>query len=111
MVYYVYILGCIDGSYYTGITTDIERRIKEHYFKLPQCAKYTRSHSVISLEALWTTKTKAMASKLEYRIKRLSKHEKQELIKAPDNISQAIPQLNSADFDAANGFCIENYIN
>ena len=44
-MYYVYMLRCTDNSLYTGITTDLERRMSEHFSKDKKCAKYTRRHN------------------------------------------------------------------
>ena len=45
---------CEDGSHYTGITTDPRRRMREHVLRLTPGAKYTKSHRVIALDALWS---------------------------------------------------------
>ncbi|MCI9366507.1 MAG: GIY-YIG nuclease family protein [Clostridia bacterium] len=80
-MYYVYMLRCEDNSIYTGITVDIERRLKEHKEKDEKCAKYTASHAVKKLESVWKTENKSLASKLEYNIKKsLTKRQKEELI-------------------------------
>lgn len=87
-MYYIYILRCIDNSLYTGITTDLDRRMKEHFEKTDKCAKYTRYHSAYKLEIAWKTNTKAMAYKLEYHIKKyLNKSQKEKLLKNPENIN------------------------
>ena len=78
-MYYIYMLRCMDNSIYTGITTNIDRRMEEHFSKNEKCAKYTYTHSAKKLEAVWETKNKSLASKLEYHIKKLSK-EKKELL-------------------------------
>ena len=80
-MYYVYMLRCIDNTIYTGITVDIDRRMKEHFSKNEKCAKYTFIHSAKKLEAVWETDNKSLASKLEYAIKKLTKVKKEELIK------------------------------
>lgn len=79
-MYYVYMLRCKDNSIYTGITTDLERRMREHFSKNEKCAKYTMHHSAIKLEMAWQTENRKFASKLEYNIKRLTKLQKEELI-------------------------------
>ncbi len=79
-MYYTYMLRCKDNSIYTGITKDIKRRIEEHMEKTEKCAKYTMSHDVIKLEAVWETENRAEASKLEYHIKHLQKQQKENLI-------------------------------
>jgi len=76
MKYYIYMLRCSDNSLYTGITTDSARRMQEHFSASAQCAKYTRSHPPQKLEALWSCDGRAAASRLEYRIKRLTRKKK-----------------------------------
>ena len=80
-MYYIYMLRCIDNTIYTGITVDVDRRMKEHFSKNEKCAKYTFTHSAKKLEAVWETDNKSLASKLEYAIKKLTKAKKEELIK------------------------------
>ncbi len=86
-MYYVYILRCADNSLYTGITTDVNRRFQEHKDRQGIGAKYTRSHSVISIAAVWEAKDRASASKLEYFIKRQTKAKKETFIQNPKSIS------------------------
>lgn len=78
-MYYIYMLRCEDHSIYTGITTNVEHRMEEHFSKV-NCAKYTYSHTAKKLEAVWQTDDRVLASKLEYRIKKLTKVQKEELI-------------------------------
>lgn len=80
-MYYTYMLRCKDKSIYAGITTDVERRLEEHVKKSEKGAKYTRSHDAIKMEAIWESKNRADASKLEYWIKHLTKKQKERLIK------------------------------
>ena len=65
--HYVYLLRCADGSLYTGMTPDIARRLRQHVWRLPGCAKYTRSHPVTALALLLTTDTATTARQLEAR--------------------------------------------
>ena len=71
-------LECSDSTIYTGITTDIENRIKVH--NSGKGAKYTRGRTPVKLLKFWIVETKSLALKEEYRIKQLSKIEKLELI-------------------------------
>lgn len=80
-MYYIYMLRCEKETIYTGITTDIERRLKEHFNKTEKCAKYTMNNTAKKLEALWSTEDRKFASKLEFYIKRLTKSQKEDLIK------------------------------
>lgn len=86
--YYVYIIRCEDNSLYTGITTDLDRRMREHLEKGKKCAKYTWSHYAKKMEIAWKTKDKIRASKLEYHIKTLKKVQKEELIKNPIKLDE-----------------------
>lgn len=86
MIYYVYMVRCADGSHYTGLCTDPARRMREHAQRLPACAKYTRSHPVVSLDAMWQTASRSDAARLEALIKRLNKAQKLALIEAPDTL-------------------------
>jgi putative endonuclease len=77
-VYYVYILRCEKNCLYTGITSDVERRFREHCEG--KGAKYTKTHPPLGVEAVWEAVNKNDASRLEYRIKALTKDEKEDLI-------------------------------
>ena len=79
-MYYIYMLRCEDNSIYTGITTDLNRRINEHFSKSEKCAKYTLNHAAKRLEIAWKTENRVYASKLEYYIKKLPKIKKELLI-------------------------------
>lgn len=79
-MYYVYILRCEGDRLYTGITTDVRRRFSEHSGQSGRGAKFTRSHKALSVAAVWSTADRSLASKLEYRIKALSRQKKLELI-------------------------------
>ena len=79
-MYYIYIIRCTGDPLYTGITNDVHRRMSEHFSQNEKCAKFTRSHQAESLEALWSTADRSLASKLEYRIKQLTKPQKLRLI-------------------------------
>lgn len=80
-MYYTYILRCKDNSLYTGITTNIKRRLKEHKEKGEKAAKYTLRHEAIKMEIAWKSENRVLASKLEFYIKKLKKQQKEELIK------------------------------
>jgi putative endonuclease len=79
--YYVYILRCEDNSLYTGITTDVERRFSEHLGKNGKGAKYTKVHKPVKIEKVFSCCDRAEASKLEYKIKKMTKEQKENLIK------------------------------
>lgn len=87
-MYYTYMIRCSDNSIYTGITTDLKRRTNEHINKTDKCAKYTKNHNADKLEMAWKTENRVLASKLEYRIKKLTKKQKEELILNPYNLEE-----------------------
>ena len=77
--WYVYILECQDGSYYTGTTNDVEKRMKAHQKGLG--SKYVKSKGFSHLIATKICKDKSDACKTEYWIKQLPKHEKLDAFK------------------------------
>jgi len=78
-MYYVYIIECKDGSLYTGITTDVQRRFKEH--RLGKGGAYTRSKKVKKILYIEELKTRSKALKREFEIKNLHRDKKLALIK------------------------------
>ena len=76
-VWTVYILECGDGTLYTGITDDLERRLKAH--AQGKGAKYTRGRGPLKLRYREELPDKGAALKREYAIKQLSKAEKMAL--------------------------------
>ena len=91
-MYYTYIMRCEDGSLYTGITTDVKRRLKEHQGKLSGGAKYTKGRMPTKVEVVWQSDNRSLASKLEYRIKKLSKQDKEILIQDPQRMEQLLEE-------------------
>jgi putative endonuclease len=79
-MFYLYILTCADGTLYTGIATDIARRVEEHNTS-DLGAKYTRSRRPVRLSYSAEFADRVEASREEYRIKQLSKKDKLALVK------------------------------
>lgn len=79
--WYVYILRCADGSLYTGITTDPQRRLRQHRGELKGGARYTRSRSPLSLVWLEVQPDRASATRREIQIKGLKASAKESLLK------------------------------
>ena len=79
---YMYVLECRDGSYYTGYTTDVRRRLAVH--NSGKGAKYTKARLPVELVYYEAFDTKEEAMSREWHIKRLSRSEKQKLIEAAD---------------------------
>ena len=73
-IWWVYILRCSDGTLYTGITDDVERRLKAH--NSGKGAKYTRGRGPVKLIYREEQPDKSAALKREIAIKKLSRTEK-----------------------------------
>lgn len=79
MSYFVYILECSDGSLYTGITKDLEKRVKEHNTST-KGAKYTKARRPVKLLYQEASENRSSASKREYAVKKLTRIQKLKLI-------------------------------
>lgn len=77
--WFVYILRCADDTLYTGVTTDLERRLHQHNH-LVTGARYTRARRPVTLVWHCRADSHSAACQQEYRIKQLSRAEKQQLI-------------------------------
>ncbi|MDD3592061.1 GIY-YIG nuclease family protein [Sulfurovum sp.] len=80
MSYFIYILECADDTLYTGIATDLNRRLTEHNSS-EKGAKYTRSRRPVRLVYSETFPDRSSASRREYEIKKLSRAKKLQLIR------------------------------
>ena len=81
--FWVYILLCENGAYYTGYTTDLERRFAEHLAGSAKC-KYTRSFKPVKIAQSWQVDDASRAKRLECYIKKMAKSEKEKLIQCPE---------------------------
>jgi putative endonuclease len=79
VLYFVYILKCFDDTLYTGITTDINRRLDEHNTS-DKGAKYTKVRRPVKLVYSEQSENRSSACKREYEIKQLKREEKLRLI-------------------------------
>ena len=77
--WYLYILRCGDGTLYTGITTDVEKRLTAH--RAGKGAKYTRGRGPLELVYQEQLPDHSAALKREHEVKALSRQEKEKLIK------------------------------
>lgn len=81
MSYFVYIVQCSDDTLYTGIATDVKRRVEEHNSS-KKGAKYTKVRRPVKLVYSETAQDRSSATKREIEIKKLSREKKLELINA-----------------------------
>ena len=78
MTYYVYMLRCNDNSIYTGMTNNLENRVKVH--NSGKGAKYTRSRKPVKLIYSETLPDRSSALKREAEIKKLTREQKEALL-------------------------------
>jgi putative endonuclease len=76
----IYLLRCGDGSIYTGIATDVERRLEEHRSGQGRGAKYLRGRGPLTLLAQAPVGSRSHAQSVEARVKRLPRDEKELLV-------------------------------
>lgn len=79
---YTYIVECKDGTFYTGWTNNIEKRVRDH--NSGKGAKYTRARKPVTLVYYESFETKAEAMRREYAIKQMNRIQKERLIKNMD---------------------------
>ena len=72
--WYVYIVECRDGTLYTGISNNVDKRIRDHNSGIG--SRYTKGRRPVKLIRKWDCADKSHASKMEYRIKRLTREGK-----------------------------------
>ncbi len=87
--WYVYLLRCSDNTLYTGITTDVARRIREHNDGGPLGARYTRNKRPVRLMYQEPAKSRSHATLREYEIKRLSREQKEAFIRKSEGKAQS----------------------
>ena len=78
--YILYILECSDGSFYTGISNNIEKRLRQHNGEIVGGAFYTRSKRPVTLQHFETFATRSEAMKREAEIKKMDRAEKEVVI-------------------------------
>ena len=86
--WYLYILRCKDGTLYTGITTDVEKRLEVH--RSGKGAKYTRGRGPLELVYRENCGSHSEALKRERKVKSLAREAKQKLIKSEENQEKTV---------------------
>jgi putative endonuclease len=103
--YWIYILHCDNNAFYTGYTTDMERRYQEH---IAGKCKYTRSFKPLGIAQCWQMSgDKASAMRIERYIKKLSRKQKEHLLQHPENLADlfaAIKIFTPAPLHATKNF-------
>ncbi|MGB1220799.1 MAG: GIY-YIG nuclease family protein [Alcanivoracaceae bacterium] len=92
--WFLYIVRSHDASLYTGITTDVARRLQEHAGAGSKPgARYLRARKQLSLVYSVALGDRSLASKAEWRVKRLSKAAKETLVKQAPDAASLLAQL------------------
>ena len=91
-VWFLYIIRTAKQSLYTGITTDVARRLHQH--QMGKGAKYLKGHQDFTVVYQLSVEGRATALKLEYRIKQLSKIQKEKLVLLSPNLDELFTFLN-----------------
>ncbi len=89
----IYMLRCADGTYYTGIATDVSRRISEHEHG-KRGAKYLRGRGPFELVYQRAVGDRSIATKIEYSVKQLSRTDKEDLQRLPSLIDELLNELD-----------------
>ena len=79
--WYLYLIRCRDSTLYTGISTDVDRRLAQHQGQGSAGSRYLKGRGPLRLVFQEKLGSKSLALKLERRVKRMSKARKEELIK------------------------------
>lgn len=88
----VYLLRCADGSLYTGIATDVSRRLAEHTGG-QKGASYLRGRGPLELVFCRKIGDRSLATKIEHRVKRFPKAHKEDLDRLPGRIDELLRQI------------------
>ncbi|MGK0475673.1 MAG: putative endonuclease [Oleispira sp.] len=86
--WFIYLVRNNCNALYTGITTDVERRFAEHQSGGPKAAKALKGKGPLILEFSYPVENRVVASQLEYRIKKLPKVKKEQLIHCPQLLQE-----------------------
>lgn len=81
---------CEDGTLYTGVATDVVRRLCEHLEQGSRAARYTRSHRVVALAMLWTAPSRSDALSLEWHIHHSPRSTKLGLVRRPSRANDLV---------------------
>lgn len=85
-MWYVYMLQCADGSYYTGITVDVDKRLQEHNNDDRLGAKYTRARRPVRVVYVESAADRSQAARREWELKQLSRQDKVALIRTESSV-------------------------
>lgn len=94
--YFLYLLRCGDGSLYTGIALDVDKRVAEHRDGT-RGARYLRGRAPFDVVFRRRVGSRSTASRMEYRVKQLAKAQKEALVSGITTLAELFPQLDGAE--------------
>ena len=95
--YFVYIIECANGNFYTGYTTDIKKRVKTHIGRDKTAAKFTKSFKAVKMVACWIVSgVRGDALRVECFIKKCSRKVKEFFVADPDKLKIAMLEKKDA---------------
>lgn len=89
----LYLIRTRDGALYTGIATDVQRRLAEHEAGGPKGSKYLRSRAPLVLVYRANIGTRTLALRAEARVKKLPKHRKEEIAAGSPGVTELLDML------------------
>ena len=92
--WYLYIVRCRDGTLYTGISTDVNRRLAEHRGGGNAASKYLKGRAPITLMLQRRLGSRNLALKVERRVKMLSREKKEQMIRDPGCIEGIVTRAS-----------------
>lgn len=93
--WYLYLVRCGDGSIYTGVSTDVSRRLAEHQSGRGKGARYLRGRGPLTLARKIRVGDKSTAFKLEWRVKKFSRTRKVDLIVGKMRIKDLLKSIDA----------------
>lgn len=90
--YSLYLVRCRDGTLYTGIATDVQRRLSEHGGN-GRGAKYLRGRGPLKLVFEYAVGDRSMASRVERLVKQLPRLQKERLVADPEQLARLVPDV------------------
>jgi len=91
--WYLYMIKCRDGALYTGISTDVDRRFAQHQTQGPPGSKYLKGRGPLTLVFQRKLGIKSLALKVEHRVKKMSKGQKNKVIGVRGYIEEIVSRV------------------
>ena len=94
LAWFVYLLRCGDGSLYTGIATDVQRRLGEHEGDKLRGAKYLRGRGPLELVFEEQIGSRGLAQRVEYALKHWPRARKEQLVRGEEGLAELLESFD-----------------